>query len=199
MNESKIYKVLVFILRPIFKFLYRLEVKGAENFPKSGKAIICPNHTSNADPILLAITTKRQVFFMAKKELFRYKILSKFFKSIGAFPVDRGKGDTSALDNAKSILHNENFLGIFIEGTRSKTGEFLRPKTGAAMIACETSAPIIPVCIRSADGGKIKIFKKNIVSIGKPLSTAELSLEQASGKAFRDASRMVMDKMKTLL
>lgn len=171
---------------------------GTENIPKSGKAIICPNHTSNADPILLAIALRRQVFFMAKKELFRGQVLSKFFRALGAFPVNRGAGDTSALDHAKNILINDGLLGIFIEGARSKTGDFLRPKTGASMIAYETNSEIIPVYIRKASGGRVSILKKNFLVIGKPLSLEELNLLEANGKSFRDASRIVMENIKSL-
>lgn len=198
MTKSKLYKTLVFILRPIFKIIYRLEVKGIDNIPKSNKAILCPNHTSNADPILLAISTPRQIFFMAKQELFSNKILAKFFKTLGAFPVNRGKGDSSALEKAEEILKKDQLLGLFIEGTRSKTGEFLRPKTGAALIACNTKADVIPIYIRCVDGVKVKPFKKNILIIGKPLTINDLNLESPSGKAFRDASRNIMNNIKNL-
>lgn len=198
MIKSKLYKSLVFILRPIFKIIYRLEIKGINNIPKSSRAILCPNHTSNADPILLAIAAPRQIFFMAKKELFSDKILAKFFKTLGAFPVNRGKGDSSALETAEEILKENQLLGLFIEGTRSKTGEFLRPKTGAALIACNTKSDVIPVYIRCIDGGKIKPFKKNVLIIGKPLSINDLNLTSPSGKAFRDASRTIMDNIKKL-
>ena len=198
MSESKLYKTLVAILRPIFKLIYRLEIKGVDNIPKKGKAILCPNHTSNADPILLAVSLNRQVFFMAKKELFSKKILSKFFKALGSFPVDRGSGDSSALEQSKKILKNNNLLGIFIEGSRSKTGEFLRPKTGAALIAADTLSDIIPIYIRCVDGGKIRAFKKNILIIGKALSNNDLNLIDKTGKSFRDASRTIMENIKKL-
>ena len=199
LNKSNLYKTLVFILKPIFKLIYRLKITGLDNIPKNDKAILCPNHTSNADPILLATSLNRQVFFMSKKELFKNKLLEKFFKSLGAFPVNRGTGDTSALDKSKEILNSGNLLGLFIEGTRSKSGEFLRPKTGAAMISYETKSNVIPIYIRCIDGGKIRPFKKNVLVIGKPLSSDDLDLNDTpSSKSFRNASRYIMDQIKKL-
>ncbi len=198
MKESKLYRTIVTIIRPIVKKIYGLEVKGIENIPQDGGLIICPNHTSNADPVLLAITLKRQIYFMAKAELFKSKILGKLFKTVGAFPVNRGKGDTSAIDTAESIIKNGEQLGIFIEGTRSKNGEFLRPKTGCAMIAYKTNSSIVPISITGKYEHKVKIFKKNIISIGKPLKISELGIVDATGKEFRNASRIIMENIKKL-
>lgn len=198
MKKSKLYKYIVMILRPFVRILYRLEVIGIENVPNEGGFIICPNHTSNADPVLLAITLKRQIYFMAKAELFKCKILSKIFRTVGAFPVERGKGDTSAITTAEKILKNGEQLGIFIEGTRSKTNEFLRPKTGCAMIAYKSDSPIIPICITGKSEHKVKLLQKNVISIGKPIYISQLNITEGSGREFRDASRFIMENIKNL-
>ena len=198
MKESKLYRVVVTIIRPFVRILYRLKVIGLENIPEKNGVIICPNHTSNADPVVLAVSLKRQIYFMAKAELFKNKILRKLFKMVGAFPVERGKRDSSAIDNAEKILKNGEQLGLFIEGTRSKTDDFLRPKTGCAMIAYKTGATIIPVGITGTGEHKLKIFKKNIVSIGKPITMNQLNITEGTGKEFREASRFIMESIKKL-
>lgn len=198
MKESKLYRVVVTIIRPFVRILYRLKVIGLENIPEKNGVIICPNHTSNADPVVLAVSLKRQIYFMAKAELFKNKILRKLFKMVGAFPVERGKRDSSAIDNAEKILKNGEQLGLFIEGTRSKTDDFLRPKTGCAMIAYKTSATIIPICITGTSEHKLKIFKKNVVSIGKPITMNQLNITEGTGKEFREASRFIMESIKKL-
>lgn len=198
MKDSKLYRAIVTIIRPFVRILYRLKVIGLENIPDENGVIICPNHTSNADPVVLAVSLKRQIYFMAKAELFKNKILGKLFKMVGAFPVERGKGDTSAIDTAEKILANGKQLGLFIEGTRSKTNDFLRPKTGCAMIAYKTGATIIPVCITGANEHKLKILKKNVIAIGKPITVAQLDIKEGTGKEFRDASRAIMENIKTL-
>lgn len=197
MKESKLYRTIITILRPIARILYRLEVTGLDNVPKTGGVIICPNHTSNVDPVVLAISLKRQIYFMAKAELFKIKVLGKFFRALGAFPVERGKGDTSAIDNAEEILKNGEQLGLFIEGTRSKTNEFLRPKTGCAMIAYKANVPVLPVCITGANEHKLKLFKKNIILIGKPIFLNQ-QIKDGTGKEFREASRFIMENIKNL-
>ena len=198
MKESKLYRVVVTIIRPFVRILYRLKVIGLENIPEKNGVIICPNHTSNADPVVLAVSLKRQIYFMAKAELFKNKILRKLFKMVGAFPVERGKRDSSAIDNAEKILKNGEQLGLFIEGTRSKTDDFLRPKTGCAMIAYKTGATIIPICITCTSEHKLKIFKKNVVSIGKPITMNQLNITEGTGKEFREASRFIMESIKKL-
>ena len=198
MKESKLYRVVVTIIRPFVRILYRLKVIGLENIPEKNGVIICPNHTSNADPVVLAVSLKRQIYFLAKAELFKNKILRKLFKMVGAFPVERGKRDSSAIDNAEKILKNGEQLGLFIEGTRSKTDDFLRPKTGCAMIAYKTGATIIPICITGTSEHKLKIFKKNVVSIGKPITMNQLNITEGTGKEFREASRFIMESIKKL-
>ena len=198
MKESKLYRVVVTIIRPFVRISYRLKVIGLENIPEKNGVIICPNHTSNADPVVLAVSLKRQIYFMAKAELFKNKILRKLFKMVGAFPVERGKRDSSAIDNAEKILKNGEQLGLFIEGTRSKTDDFLRPKTGCAMIAYKTGATIIPICITGTSEHKLKIFKKNVVSIGKPITMNQLNITEGTGKEFREASRFIMESIKKL-
>ena len=198
MKKSKLYRFIVTIIRPFVRILYRLKVYGLENIPKSGGYIICPNHTSNADPVLLAITFPRQIYFMAKEELFKNKILGKLFKMVGAFPVERGKRDASAINTAEKVLNKGEQLGLFIEGTRSKTGDFLRPKTGCTMIAYKTKVPILPVCINGANEFKVKVLKKNVIIIGTPIYPENLYLSEGSGKEFREGSRLIMQNIKDL-
>ena len=183
MKKSKLYRFLAAIVRPLVHIFYRLEVRGLENVPASGRCIICPNHTSNIDPVLLIVTLRRQIYFMAKAELFKNKLLAKLFRALGAFPVERGKGDGVAISEAENI---------------SKTGDFLRPRAGCAMIAYQTNSPIIPVCITGARQHKAKFLRKAIISIGEPISVAELHIKNETGKEFRDASRFIMDMIKRL-
>lgn len=182
----------------LFKFTYPWEVIDSDKLPKSGKYIICPNHISNMDPVFLIMSQKRQIFFMAKSELFKNKIIKKFLYAIGAFPVQRKKGDTKAINKSYDILKNNNVLGIFIEGTRSKDGEFLKPKSGAAMISYKTNTPVIPVYITPKKGKRVKPFKKTIIFYGDPIPLSELGIEKGTGLEFRNASRVIMSRIKEL-
>lgn len=173
-------------------------VKNQERFPKEGKVIVCCNHLANSDPIRLAFTQHRQIFFMSKAELFDIKPLGWLLRALGAFPVHRGKGDIHAIDSASELLQEGCALGIFIEGTRSKDGEFGQPKAGAVMLACNNHAPILPACITPVGSKKTRVFHKAVVSFGELIQPEELGVEHGTGLEFRNASRLVMGKIREL-
>lgn len=198
MKQSLLYKTLRIVFLPAIKLLFLYDIKGKENIPSTGKVILCPNHTSMADPILLAMATKRQIYYMGKSELFKNYIIAKLIKALGGFPVNRGKGDTSALERSCNILEQNGALGLFIEGTRSKTGEFLKPKTGVSFIAYAAKATVVPICISGKNGGRVRLFRRNTLNIGKPLSEDELCFKEGNGKELRNSSRIIMEKIKEL-
>ncbi len=126
---------------------------------------------------------------MAKAELFKNKLFSKLITSLGAFPVERGRGDSNALDKGEQLLKEKHVMGIFIEGTRSKTGEFLKPKSGVSIIAYNCRVPVIPACITK---GK---FGKRYIQFGEPIPIEHLGFEEGGAKEFRNASRIIFDKI----
>ncbi len=191
------YKPMLFtaiknIIAPIFKLIYRTKYINAHNVPKDGAYIFAGNHISGVDPIIMAIGQKhRNIHFMAKAELFKNAFLRWFFLSVGAFPVERGKGDKGSVKHFEQVLADGELMGIFIEGTRSKTGEFLKPKNGAALIAYDTKTPVIPVC-------QTKIKGRRVCHFGEPMSLEQLGFENGGAKEFREASRRIMDEIKAL-
>lgn len=196
--KFNLYKIAKFLFSPFLSFIYKIKIIGLENVPASGRVVLCSNHISNMDPVLLAIAIKRQIFFMAKEELFKNKFLSKLIKSLGGFPIKRGNRDISAIKIAQDILRNGNILGIFIEGTRSKTGELLKPKPGAIILAKSTFSKIVPICIKPENCKKLKMFKRVTIIIGKPILPDELEVLKNSSKEIRDASRLVMNRIAKL-
>ncbi len=194
---NALYFVGRILLMPIYKLLFFLRVNGKENLPKEGAYIICSNHLSNHDPVLLGVALRRQLFFMAKAELFRNPFLAKLIRALGAFPVERGAGDGKAINEAEQVVREGKLLGIFIEGTRSKTGEFLRPKSGAAIIAQQMQVPVIPVCI-TPKNKQVKVFQKVTISIGTPMTPQELGLTNGGGAEYRNASRKMMAEIQKM-
>ena len=185
------------LLMPFYKLLFWYKINGRENVPDDGAYIVCSNHLSNNDPVLLGIAMKRQIFYMAKAELFKNPIAGWVIRHLGAFPVNRGAGDGKAINEAENIVKDGKLLGIFIEGTRSKTGEFLRPKSGASIIAHQMNVPVIPVCI-TPKNKKIKPFQQVKISIGKPMTPQELGLENGTPEEYRNSSRKIMAEIKKL-
>jgi 1-acyl-sn-glycerol-3-phosphate acyltransferase len=139
----------------------------------SGAVIAC-NHSYGPDYALLAFACPRDVCFMAKAEVFTWNpIISAILRAGGVFPVKRGKGDTVAIDTAVQLAEEGNLIAMFPEGTRSKDGQLMRGKTGAARIALAAGVPIVPaVVINSAAVFKRKGWQRPVVTVrfAKPVS-----------------------------
>lgn len=190
------YKILVAIVRPFIKLLYPYEVVGSENLDRiDGGYILCSNHLSNLDAIFLAITHPRPIFFMAKAELFKVRLFGKILSMLGVFSIQRGKNDKVGLNTAENILKSGGVLGIFIEGTRSKTGEFLRPKSGVSVLSYSTKMPILPVCITGSNNNKIKIFTKTKIKYGDPINCEDLDINPDNLLGFKKSTKFIMNKI----
>jgi 1-acyl-sn-glycerol-3-phosphate acyltransferase len=198
MKGTPLYTFARRLLPWFFRLLMPVRIENAQYIPASGKLVLCCNHASMTDPIRLAFTTRRQVFFMAKEELFKNAFVASVISGLGAFPVSRGKGDQGAIGTAQEILGGDGILGIFIEGTRSKDGNLLRPKSGAVRIAASCGAPIVPCCITPEKGKLPRLFRTCRVTFGRPISPEELNVTEGSSLEYRNASRMVMDRIREL-
>ena len=174
MKEAKLYKFLRPIITGFYKVIFRPNIIGTENIPASGRVILAGNHTSNFDPPLLVSSTKRNIHFLAKKELWDgpQKII---FANMGLIPVDRKNKDTNAVIMAEKYLKDEKLIGIFPEGTTEKTGELLKFKKGAVKMAIDTDSPIVPFVIT----GKYRLFSKNLtIKFLKPIKCSGNILEE---------------------
>ena len=145
-SEYRAYKRLYRFLTAILSVFYKIEVVGLNNIP-DGPALLCANHSSNFDPIMISMAAglRHHIHYMAKIELFRVPILSPVLKAIGCFPVDRGKNTSQAIKVSIRYLRAGEKLGIFPEGTRSKTAGEKTAKKGAVRLADQMNAPIVPV------------------------------------------------------
>jgi 1-acyl-sn-glycerol-3-phosphate acyltransferase len=154
------------------------KIQGLENLPPAGPVIIASNHISLWDPIIVGCTLPRPIFFMAKEELFEHPILGKIVPHLGAFPVKRGQGDISAIRKSIGVLKDGNVLGIFPEGTRSKSGEIQEAMSGIVLIMEKSKAPILPVKVYGSRG-LLSQKRGNIgITIGKPIYAEQISVPQ---------------------
>ena len=174
---------------------YSIRYEGLENIPDHGFILVC-NHQSYLDPVLLGMRLKkRQLIFMAKEELFQKPVLGPIIRKLGAFPVVRGKRDTSAVDTAIQTVKEGKMLALFPEGTRSKTGEPLRPKSGAVVIAARTGADIVPAAITFRNNRR-RFRNRIVVRYGGLIPNEQLGLTDAASPAqIKQASRFVMDRI----
>ena len=137
-GESWFCKLAVAVMRIWFAIMFKVEVKGKENVPAEGNAIICANHYSNYDPFAAAIYLDRLPHYIGKKELFKYKIVAWALNEVGVFPIDRKAAmDMKAVKTGLNILKEGKILGIFAEGTRVKEGEQVDAKGGVALFAID--------------------------------------------------------------
>lgn len=185
------YRFVRAVGRPICFLLYRYKFNNRDNLPETGRYILCSNHISFIDPVYIILGQKRPLRPIAKIELFKNKLISAFLKKMGAFPIERGAGDGKAINQAEEILNNDEVLLIFFEGTRSKTGELLRPKTGVALMAYQTQSPIIPVCV-TPKNQFVKPFSKTIISFGDPIMPEDFGIVEGTGSEYRNLSRKIM-------
>lgn len=153
------------LLRPLLWLLMPFRVVGRENVPEGG-ALLCANHASGWDPILiaLALPNDSRMVFMAKEELFRNSLLRWLLKKLGGFPVRRGGNDISAMKTALKALGDGQRLLIFPEGTRVEKEGDADAKGGISMMATRTGVPIVPIYC----GGKKKLFHRYTVVFGEP-------------------------------
>ena len=176
-----LYKVLYYLVYYLLGWavclLYPLKVIGKENLPKCGY-ILAPNHRYAIDPlyVILARGYRPKLLVMGKEELFeKGRVLNFIWKVFGAFPVERGAGNHSLLDEVTREVQKGRDLLIFPEGTRSKDGKLLRMKSGAFVVAQQAGAPIVP-CRMFYAAGRPKLFGRIYIAFGKPLSMQELGL-----------------------
>ena len=155
------------------------------------------NHVSYWDPVAVGSALNRQVFFMAKWELFKIPILAPLIRSFGAFPVKRNVRDRNAIHNAIQLLKSGKVVGIFPEGTRSHTEDMLPPHTGMVLLASKADAPILPVAVEGTRGivGKVRVY------IGKPIDIKDYSgpEKKPDREKYVEISTIIMGEIKKLL
>jgi len=190
----RLHKLLEFFLRYIFFPLTGTKLYGCENIPKECGCIVYGNHISNWDPFLMHYACLPRVpRLMAKVELFKIPVLRAAVKALKAFPVDRGHADTAAIRSACDTLKEGEILGIYPEGTRSKTGELGEFKQGTAMIASRADVPMVPMYVC----GKYKLFGKTVAIVGEPFTMADIMEEK--GLTRREAMKVSTEYMREKL
>lgn len=183
-----IYSLLRLLFLLIFKVLFRWEVSGAENIPKSGGTIIASNHISLWDPPVIGTAMQRQIHFMAKEELFKIPVFNSVIRKLNAFPVKRGAVDRNALKTALNILKEGKVLGIFPEGTRSKDGKLGHAQPGATLLALKAGVPVVPTAVVGTNkffSGKA-LLPKFKVKFGTPLIPDENRSDKEYAARFSD-------------
>ena len=172
----------------VFKILFRIKVFGEENIKDEGSLILCSNHIHNFDPIIISIVYPRQVSWMAKKQLFKYKIPAFFLNKLGAFPVDRDEADLSTFKKSLNVLRNQGVLGIFPEGTRVKNIDLENAKPGVGLIALKSKANVLPIFIE----GNYKPFSRINIYFGERIDLSDYHNKRVSKEDYLLVSKDIL-------
>ena len=183
------YKILQALMRGFLHIVFGFRAEGLENIPREGGVIVALNHRSYWDVVFAGAIIRRPLRYMAKSGLFKNPVFGRLITKLGAFPIERGKGDIGAIKGALKILKSGNVLLIFPEGRRVLDGSHIKAKPGVAMIATMAKAPVVPICI----SGKYRIRHKITFSIGKPIDLSNGLEKRPDSAALQEMANDVMD------
>lgn len=198
-NSMKLYSKVTGALSGIMKFLFRVEYIGAENEKDIEKTIVCANHMSNWDPVIMACIMKSNVNFMAKAELFKFKPLGKVLSMLGAFPINRGVGDLGAIRLTLGLLKDGNNICMFPQGKRyvGIEPEISQVKSGIGMMINHSKADVLPVGLYTK-GNKIRLFKKVYIVVGEKMSYDSLGFVENTKEEYQLVSEKIFERITEL-
>ena len=177
------------------KLVAPLRVYGAERMPPEGGIVVAANHFSWIDPPALGAASPRTLYFMAKVEAHGVPGLGELMRTFGAFSVRRGESDREAVRTMRELVRDGHALGLFVEGTRQRSGVPGHVQPGAAMVAITEDVPVIPAAIHGSERWRLGNFAPVSVAWGEPLHFDGLP---RGGKGYKEASLEIERKLREL-
>ena len=163
----------------------RVRSYGLENVPLEGGLVFAANHFSFIDPLAFGGLCPRRIYFMAKTEAMSAPGLAQLLRFFGTIPVRRGESDREAVRMMREIARAGEMLGVFVEGTRRKTGVPGEAMPGAAMVALQENVPVLPAAVRGSESWKLWNLHPVTLAWGYPMDFSGLP---ASSKGYREAT-----------
>ena len=189
------YQMAKTISTAVLATVRRWEVRGGIDLPAGTGAIVVANHVSYWDPVAISCAMDRNISFMAKADLFKIPLLGPFLTAVGTFPVSRDGNDRDAIRHSLSLLRAGQLVGIFPEGTRSKTGKLMEFHTGPIFIALKAGVPVISVGLVGTPG----FLGKITVTIGKPMTFTDYYGRKVSRNEMEYLSSLLAAEVKRLI
>ena len=198
--STKFYDWVVDHFAGVVKWFYKVEIEGIENVPENGALLVCSNHLSMADVVIMAASMPRRITFLAKEEAFHIPVLAQFIKGMCAVPIKRGSGDVGALKAIIGTLKEGNVACVYPQGHRYPG---VHPSTtkvhhGVGMMAWRSKADIMPVAFE-CKGWKIKPFRKTTIKFGKVIKFDELGMEAGNPEQYETATNKIFGKIIELI
>jgi 1-acyl-sn-glycerol-3-phosphate acyltransferase len=191
------YYISCALIRLFLKLLWRYKRIGTEHIPITGGIIIASNHAAYVDPPFLGSVAPRELFYLAKAELFSNALFGWLIKKYNAIPVTRGAFDRRAISRAVELLKEGKALLLFPEGTRNKGEEFLEPKLGVGKIALEAGVPIVPAYIHNS-GCLLSTFLRRgrlVIGFDEPIRKAFLENLPKDKTGYRRVGEEIMARI----
>jgi len=197
---NHLYWFFHFIIYIYMKTLCRLKLSGVDNIPMTDGLIIASNHIAGADPFLLGSAVPRELWFMAKKELFKPFLLGHLLPRVNAFPVDRFNFDLDVIKKSITFLKEGKALIMFPEGTRSTNGQIMDGKIGVGMLAQKTGAPIVPVYLENTKKAWWNLFmgKRMKVAFGRIIDSGWIKSQVHSKEGYKTITNELMNRLREL-
>jgi 1-acyl-sn-glycerol-3-phosphate acyltransferase len=194
------YYIACLIIKLILRIFWRFRRMGAEHIPKTGGVIIASNHVAYVDPPFLGAVAPRELFYLAKAELFSNALFGWLIGKYNAIPVTRGAFDRRAIIRAVELLKGGKALLLFPEGTRSRDGKFLEPKLGVGKIALEAGVPVVPVCIHNSGHLFASFFRRKrlVIAFDAPIRTNFLEKLPKDKEGYKNIGQEIMKKIGTI-
>ena len=170
----------------------KMRLSGVENIPDEGGAVIVCNHTGYMDFLFgayLAYQKKRLVRYLAKASVFKAPVVGRLFEVMGHVPVDRIDGGASIVKGTE-LAKNGELVGVFAEGTISRSFEIRSMRNGAARIAHAAGVPIIPQIIFGSQRLWTKGQKKHLGRTNTPILITALEPYYTTGDPDADIAEV---------
>lgn len=195
-----IYRIGHAFSRFIFQNLLQCEAYGVDHVPQRGGFLLACNHASNLDPFIAGCFLNRDIYFFARKTLFKRGFADWVLRRFNAIPVDRDGGkDISALKRVLELLSEGEGVLVFPEGTRSLDGKIQSAKKGVGMMACRSGVPVVPVHIFGSyevwgRGSKWPKFSpgKIVLHYGKPLYSKDYDFGEGDAERYQKAADVIL-------
>lgn len=193
-NPMTFYRFIWWLAYAVAAVIFRVKVEGRHNIPQQGGFVVAINHCSYVDPVIIGVAAGRELWYLAKAELFAIPGLGWLIRNLNAMPVDRSRGDRSAIMTWTQLLRAGRPVLIFPEGTRNKKPGFLKPRPGIGMLVHRTQVPVLPAYI----SGTTHIWKTLLgldrltVCFGPPIRFGTYALPERRKDVYDFISKEVM-------
>jgi 1-acyl-sn-glycerol-3-phosphate acyltransferase len=172
-----------------------LRVYGTERVPREGGVVLAFNHFSWLDPPAFGTVSPRTIYYVAKMEAHKVPGLGQLIRAFGTRSVRRGESDREAVRAMREIVREGHALGMFVEGTRQRSGAPGEAKPGAAMVALQENVPVVPAAIHGSQFWRVGNFHPVSIAWGEPMSFEGLP---RSGKGYKEASGLIQEEIHRL-